>query len=144
MGSNSENNQVVNGNNSQIANDNSVINNTIINKVEPAQSPPPLDIEGPVPIISIDMRDRDGCYGPRSSLITVAEFAKNNDYGNVLLQDESNVRRTYYLDSGDLGNANRSWLPSIFVPGRQLQIEYYVCGNGGYMYLSRIEVARTN
>jgi hypothetical protein len=148
QGNNNDDNQVVTGNNSQIVNDNNVTNNnTTINKVEPAESPPPPDIEGTPPIISMGNENHDGCEGPRASLVTVAEHAKddrNNDVLPTLLQGEDSIRETYYLDIRSLSNADRSWVSAIFVPGRRLKIEYYVCGSGGIRNLVYVEALRAS
>jgi hypothetical protein len=147
QGDNNDDNQVVTGDNSQIVNDNDVINNTTVNKVEPAESPPPPDIEGTAPVISLDKGNTEGCEGPRAELVTVAEHAKDeysSDSLPVILQDENSIRERYYLFVRGLPNSDRSWIPTIFVPGRRLKVEYYVCGSGGIRDLVYVEPLRAS
>ena len=45
----------------------------------------------------------------------------------------------FYINSEDLSNGDRSWLPYILVEGNKVKIEYYYSGQGGYRYILSME-----
>lgn len=45
----------------------------------------------------------------------------------------------FYIDTENLSNADRSWLPYILVEGNKVKIEYYYSGQGGYRYILSME-----
>lgn len=66
-----------------------------------------------------------GGFGPEDNPLEgyVIEFNPLNRYQEVIIQDETGVRHTFSLNDGSISNHDRSWLPSIFIPGMKVRIE---------------------
>lgn len=83
----------------------------------------------------------DGCNGDSDKkigyIIEVKKVAF--DEFDIIIQDESGVRGNYYINASSMGNAQKSWLPSILIPGNKVEMQLQYCGSGGFAYIMSIK-----
>ena len=135
---------------SEVAGDVSI---NINSSFDPRIPPAPPDIDAPIltkrELFDMEYGLNSGCYpeGERHKVIL-----SNNGQEDIysadplvyfLINSESILHR-YYLDLNSMSNVDRSWIGSIMVPGRHLEIEFAQCGNGALRFLTYIEALRSN
>ena len=153
-GDNNDDNQVAIGDNNivgdgNISGDNNIVgdgnisgdNNNIT--VAPDETPP--DLTEDIPPISLSTESYEQSGSGCGDLIEEIAFA--SEYVGVasslnepiVLQDENKIQTNFYMSENEVSSSTKSWFPSIFVPGRKLRIQYYMCGNGPIRNLTYVE-----
>jgi hypothetical protein len=145
-GDSNDGNQVAIGDGNIVGDDNRTFND---NRTVEAVDETPPDLEEDIPPISFSTDSYEKSGSGCGSLIEETAFVsdyieKMADLTNpIVLQDENKVRTNFYVGDEVVSSAQRSWFPLIFVPGRKLRIQYYMCGNGPIRFLTYIEALKS-
>ena len=146
-GNDNDGNRVAVGDGNTLGDDNRTYNDNSTRIEAPDDTPPDLE-EDIAPItFSSDSYEAagSGCGDAMEDILFVSEyFDRTSDIGTpVVLQDDRDIRQNFYLGGTIVSQAQKSWFPYIFVPGRKVSVQYYECGNAPIRNLTYIEALRS-
>jgi len=99
----------------------------------------------PYKYINLKITDQitDGCSLSQTNTISyiINVTKKDLDY-IIIIQNKDGVRSDCYISTKCMSNSDRSWLPSILIPGNKILLKTQSCGSGGFEYAMNLRSLR--